>query len=58
MQSDPPYTGAGELQSRLRVCDPAPHVTVQSAYSPQSDHAPSTNLYILTLIELIYFLNI
>lgn len=43
IQLDPPFIGAGELQSLLRVCDPAPHVTLQSAYAPQSDHSPSTS---------------
>ena len=42
MQSDPPLTGEGELQSLLLVCEPAPQVTLQSAYALQSDHAPST----------------
>ena len=42
MQSEPPLTGEGELQSLLLVCEPAPQVTLHSVYALQSDHAPST----------------
>ena len=42
VQSEPPLMGEGELQSLLLVCEPAPQVTLQSAYALQFDHAPST----------------
>ena len=41
-QANPPPDGEGELHSRIRVCDPFPQVTLQSPYSPQSDHPPLT----------------
>ena len=41
-QVDPPLDGSGESHSLILVCEPAPQVTVQSAYGLQSDHTPST----------------
>ena len=38
----PPLRGRGLVHDRRRVCDPPPHVTLQTAQAPQDDHPPST----------------
>lgn len=42
LQGFPPFTGAGFVQLRLRICNPSPHVFEQEAHSDHADQLPFT----------------